>query len=580
MLLLRSQRVLLVALVGVLLAALALRLEQLGAQSLWYDETVSAHLAAQPLTALVAHTARDIHPPLYYILLRGWGALAGQSEFVLAFFSLAWGVLLVASAATLARWLGGHKAGLLAAALLTLSPFNIWYSQEVRMYTLGATLGVWTLMALWQLLRPGRMRKRWMTLWVLSAAAGLWTLYYFVFLLFWEALVVAVALRRARAAGARVRRWLTLGGAALLLWLPWLPIALRQALDPPVPPWREPVALGVALMEALAALAVGQSFPFLPFWPLLLLLVVVMAGGLWLRHRQRGQTRAIVLLLGALLVPLAILLLSSLTPVPLYHVRYLFLYSPAFYILLAMAFVGWGRAAHERAGLAGAGGVALLLLTPLLVLSAESVQRFWNDPAYAADDLRGGVRGIEAQWRSGDVLLANAGYTYSAFTHYLHDPIAWRGRLPDWRGVGAPDEGGVTLLVGGSVGGEASLGWGMAESDFYPISEADTLASLGAVQARAARLWHFRLYDTVTDPAGRIREWLDANALLFHDQLLTGESNARVQGWYFPPGPNEQPSNPLVTRFLAPGSPDEAWVTVHGLEHAARPARGRNLGRF
>ncbi|MGH2544079.1 MAG: glycosyltransferase family 39 protein, partial [Ardenticatenaceae bacterium] len=62
----RFQRVLLVAMVGTLLAAFALRLQQLGAQSLWYDETISAHLAAQSLGALIAHTARDIHPPLYY----------------------------------------------------------------------------------------------------------------------------------------------------------------------------------------------------------------------------------------------------------------------------------------------------------------------------------------------------------------------------------------------------------------------------------------------------------------------------------------------------------------------------------
>ena len=51
---------------------MALRLFRLGADSLWYDETVSTLLAGSPLPDLIRHTAGDIHPPLYYILLRGW----------------------------------------------------------------------------------------------------------------------------------------------------------------------------------------------------------------------------------------------------------------------------------------------------------------------------------------------------------------------------------------------------------------------------------------------------------------------------------------------------------------------------
>ena len=58
-----------------LLAAFGLRLHQLGAESLWYDETVSVYLARQSIPAMLAHTAGDIHPPGYYLLLHGWHAL-------------------------------------------------------------------------------------------------------------------------------------------------------------------------------------------------------------------------------------------------------------------------------------------------------------------------------------------------------------------------------------------------------------------------------------------------------------------------------------------------------------------------
>ena len=77
----------------IILGGFALRLYHLGAQSLWYDETVSAYLASQSIPDLIAHTARDIHPPAYYLLLHLWTRLAGHSEFALAFFSLAFGLL-------------------------------------------------------------------------------------------------------------------------------------------------------------------------------------------------------------------------------------------------------------------------------------------------------------------------------------------------------------------------------------------------------------------------------------------------------------------------------------------------------
>ena len=93
----------------ILLGGTALRLFRLGADSLWYDETVSTFLAGSPLPELIRHTAGDIHPPLYYALLRGWLLLMGYGtgradpagiglEFSAAFFSLFFGVALIALA--------------------------------------------------------------------------------------------------------------------------------------------------------------------------------------------------------------------------------------------------------------------------------------------------------------------------------------------------------------------------------------------------------------------------------------------------------------------------------------------------
>ena len=180
------------------LLAFGLRLVQLGRDSLWYDETVSVYLAGQPAAELVAHTARDIHPPLYYLLLRGWLLLGGyptghadpagfRLEFMAAWLSLIFGVLLIPLTLQWARRLGvGERVAALAAALLAVSPLGIWYSQEVRMYTLGAALGVGLMLAAQPFsqgnVAPRRLRRAALHTTLLSAA-GMYTLYYFVFLL-------------------------------------------------------------------------------------------------------------------------------------------------------------------------------------------------------------------------------------------------------------------------------------------------------------------------------------------------------------------------------------------------------------
>jgi hypothetical protein len=61
-------------------AGFALRLYQLGAESLWYDETVSVFLAGRPAAELLRHTSGDIHPPGYYLLLRGWLTVMGMPD--------------------------------------------------------------------------------------------------------------------------------------------------------------------------------------------------------------------------------------------------------------------------------------------------------------------------------------------------------------------------------------------------------------------------------------------------------------------------------------------------------------------
>ena len=138
-----------------------MRVYRLGDQSLWYDEAVTAQVAAQGIAELTRWTADDIQPPLYYYAVAGWTRLAGRGEWALRFPSAAFGVLTVALLAAAARRLfgrgrAGQVAALAAALLAALSPLYVYYAQEARMYTLLVFLG---LLAGYALLRAAGGRR-------------------------------------------------------------------------------------------------------------------------------------------------------------------------------------------------------------------------------------------------------------------------------------------------------------------------------------------------------------------------------------------------------------------------------------
>ena len=361
----------------------ALRLYRLGVDSLWYDETVSVYLAGSPVSELLRHTAGDIHPPGYYLLLRGWLALTGFAErraaptgigleWAAGFFSVFFGVALIALTGILARRLAGAKAGLVAAGLVALGPFNIQYSQEVRMYTLGAFLGA---LAIYAVSRAVTSRGfRWWAVYAVAAAAGMYTLYYFIFLLIplnawvgWEG--IRGRLGRKTAAG-----WITANLAAFLLYLPWMPNAIRQATDPPVPPWRQPTPPLTALAEGWQALSLGQSAPD---WtvPISLVVLAVFLLGL-------ARTRPRALIWSITLAPPTLILIASALVTPLYHVRYLFTFSPAVYVAIASGEAQLWR--RQR--------IAATLVAALWMVGAiATLHAFWTSPEYRADDHRGAV---------------------------------------------------------------------------------------------------------------------------------------------------------------------------------------------
>jgi mannosyltransferase len=419
----RQKRITIVSLLLILLLALVLRFYRLGAQSLWNDEGTSVALAQRDLATIARDAAHDIHPPLYYWLLSGWVRLVGTGEAAVRSLSALLGVALVALTYALGRLLAGRWAGLAAAVLAAINPFQVYYSQEARMYMLLAVLGALAFFAAlrWIAARPGEGLYRWGILYVLAGAAGLYTHYAFPMVL--AAINLVVLLDFGLRWGER-RWWGRLGGwvglqvGVALLFAPWLPTAYRQLTT--WPGAAETVDLVAAFTRICQLLSTGPAAP--PWketgWVLLLLLLAFYPG------RRSDRLPGVVAYLAPVLwlaVPIALIFGGGLFKEA--YLKFLLVVSPAF-CLLAGRLVTAPCRGRQRALSFAETFICAFVAMLLAGASLHGLYQTYNNPAYARDDYRGIAAYIDAVGRSGDAVLLNAPGQQEVFGYY------YDGNLP------------------------------------------------------------------------------------------------------------------------------------------------------
>ncbi len=220
----RRTRRLAVALGGILLLGLGVRLVGLTTRGLWLDEVVSVEVASHRVSAIVTGQVFDNHtPPLYYLLLHPWLRLVPESALTVRLPSVLADLVCLALLSLVTWRAFGRRAGTAVAAAWAVAPFAVRLAQEARMYSLLMLLVVSSFALA---LEVDRRRDR---LWPAVAAAAvataaLYTHYYAALPLLVLHVAMAWHLRGDRVACRRW--WLAMGGAALA-FLPWLPVVAR-----------------------------------------------------------------------------------------------------------------------------------------------------------------------------------------------------------------------------------------------------------------------------------------------------------------------------------------------------------------
>lgn len=120
----------------ILLLGFVLRLRNILNRDFWYDEAFTGIAVKENFWEMIQITINDVHPPLYYILLKIFSYFGDYSVFSIRFFSVILGILGIWSVYLFTKELFNKKAALFAGLITAISPFAIQYSQEGRMYAM------------------------------------------------------------------------------------------------------------------------------------------------------------------------------------------------------------------------------------------------------------------------------------------------------------------------------------------------------------------------------------------------------------------------------------------------------------
>ncbi len=441
----------------IMLMGLVLRLIRLDFQPLWWDEGYTVWFTAQPLMAMLARTAADIHPPLYYALLHGWAQAFGLNPLSLRGFSVLVSLPAIPLAYALGRDLRDRPTGYLAALLVAVNPMAIYYGQEVRMYGLAAT---WSLAALWTGWRwmhgedvdqgedAGRSSShpwRWGLAYGISVVAGLYTLYVFVLLPMAQGLWVL--LRRPR----RWKAFLVTQIAAAVLYVPWALYAGPQLLayvpNKVVKDHDTPLPLLMYLGRHLSAFLVGHLEGWARggwAWALLLWLPPLIVW-VWLQGSETQTTervRSLRTTTGYLMMVLGVALgmgfLQQIRApfIPEHFERVLYFAAPAGWLWLALVM----RRLYQEARPA-----FFLYLLCLFLAQSLSLTAFYTTPRYAHRDYRPLIQTVTQNLRPQDSIFVIYPWQAGYFLAYL--PSDLQPRLVNARADEVPTSSAETLIV-------------------------------------------------------------------------------------------------------------------------------------
>lgn len=435
-----------------------LRFYKLTASSIWHDEGYTMWLIRYNPLEIISRTARDVHPPGYYLLAKPWTMIFGDSVFAVRTLSVFFSVGIIYLTFKIIEKLFGKKEAFWASLFVALSPFMIRFAQEARMYGVVAfftTLGTYFLVRFIK-----DKNNKLLIPYFLSMAVAIYTQYYAFFVIISHWLILAIAtpgfftFRWGKSFKEKLRifspYWWIANISLLLVYIPWFPVAYKQVTRVSGSYWIKPEWITIKTIpgsifqfmlydhvDDIYTNLVGKSV----YW---IVVILVMGSGLVLFKRKEWRASALCLFIFGYLPMILVFTLSKLRT-PVYQDRYF-----PFSAIAILAIWGITVSMIKNKGLrVFVGTIAILLL----LIGNTRMHINTNHQMKLLSET------VKKEMKSGDILLSGELYTFLDGTYYLGDK--------NIRFISEPVDG----------YGESSLFYD--QQGQYVISK-DSLASLGS----------------------------------------------------------------------------------------------------
>lgn len=366
--------------------------------SFWHDEGYTMMLAPMSPAEIISRTAKDVHPPLYYLKLHFWMELFGSNELGARSFSAICVLGIVIAGFLLCKRLFGSPTARLAALFLATAPFLVRYGQEARMYALVALLLLLATLVLHQALEKDRTWQ-W-ALYAVLIAASLYTHYYSVFIIFvhWSYVVLTGGIKKSKWWGANI--------FALALFAPWVPSAYEQFTRVQVAFWI-PKATALTIPSTLAQYLTFTDLGVItPLWRITAFTIFQLFIALVMWQNRKKWQPWLLITAYAFWAPQIVWLLSYKRPV--YVDRYFVFSSIAFYCLLA-ALIYFAKPWNKKPALRA------VTILGLLVTMGVGVRNVYSQ---ASHQMRNLAAAVHTDFKPGDKIVSGELYTFFDYSYY------------------------------------------------------------------------------------------------------------------------------------------------------------------
>jgi mannosyltransferase len=350
--------------------------------AIWFDEAFSSYLIQFSYADVARFTATDVHPPVYYWVLKAWTSLFGVDEFGLRSMSILFAAATIVVTFVLTRRLFGRKTALIALLFLILSPMLIRYSDEARMYTMAAFIVMSATYAL--VLATESKRRAWWGVYGVLVGLGMWV-HYFTALIWLAHWVWRAWLTYDKDTSLKQwwfkffsKQWVVTHVVAVAVFSPWIYFMIKQlGVVQSGGFWIGPVGVDTPtnyVTNVFYYLEHGQTQSWLAVALMLVVLLVLVLIPKVFRKFTKQERSYFILIASIAWVPLVLLFLASLPPLrPSFVDRYLIPAVIALLVFIAMVLVAGTKSWRPvfRA-------IPIVLIAGMMIFGITNVYKYGN----------------------------------------------------------------------------------------------------------------------------------------------------------------------------------------------------------